>query len=320
MNRFKVAFLINPISGGGEGHRIAELLPEIMDSFTFQQDEWHIELTRKDEFVTQIKELLPKTHKLIAVGGDGTMATVLNEIALSKELEVEAGLIPLGTGNDLARVLHIYNRYVNRGLLDTVKKLIHAPACFFDLWQVHAKRSMAAYFSMGLDSRIVQDFQSARESGRLKSKSVLANKAFYLRSFLKNSQFRIPEGSKISWLDNQNIWRSKNISGYSVVAIGNIPSYAGGFNIFPGASFNDGLLNITFIQEIPDLFKTGFVTPSFAFKQWQAKNTAQAKKILIEVPAGTPIQIDGEDRSNEWSPQMAIESPIRVKLLNLLDL
>ena len=43
--------------------------------------------------------------RIVAAGGDGTLNEVLN--GLAPQLDVELGLIPLGTGNDLARTLSI---------------------------------------------------------------------------------------------------------------------------------------------------------------------------------------------------------------------
>ena len=44
--------------------------------------------------------------QVVAVGGDGTVNAVVNELQ-SREADVRLGIIPLGTGNDLARTLDI---------------------------------------------------------------------------------------------------------------------------------------------------------------------------------------------------------------------
>ena len=106
---YKFFFLINPVSGGGQGKVIHKFLPEIMESMDFKSDEWKAEFTRKEGMDEQILNALASTETLVAVGGDGTVSSVFS-IMLASEYasKVQIGLIPLGTGNDLARVLGLY--------------------------------------------------------------------------------------------------------------------------------------------------------------------------------------------------------------------
>ena len=39
---YKFFFLINPVSGGGQGKVIHKFLPEIMESMDFKYDEWKV--------------------------------------------------------------------------------------------------------------------------------------------------------------------------------------------------------------------------------------------------------------------------------------
>ena len=147
---YKFVFLINPISGGGQGKVIFQFLPEIMKSMDFADSEWKAEFTRAADMPDQIRGALASTETLIAVGGDGTVSAVLSAM-LSGDYagHVKIGLIPLGTGNDLARVLHLYKPFVDRGLLFLVRRLLRAKARPFDIWKVNGKFAMANYFSGG---------------------------------------------------------------------------------------------------------------------------------------------------------------------------
>jgi len=109
----KFHFLINPISGGGQGKEVFDFLPEIMRSMDFKEDEWMREFTVIDLFYEQIKDALAGSECLIAVGGDGTMTAVFSVLLRHEEFRhIKIGLIPLGTGNDLARVLNLYSALV----------------------------------------------------------------------------------------------------------------------------------------------------------------------------------------------------------------
>ena len=138
---FKFVFLINPVSGGGQGKHIYKYLPEIMESMGFQENEWHSEFTRSEDITSQIENALSSTETLIAVGGDGTVSTVFSVLLKSDLVDiVKIGIIPLGTGNDLARVLNLYKPFVNQGLLFLVRSLLVASAQPLDIWQVKFRK------------------------------------------------------------------------------------------------------------------------------------------------------------------------------------
>src|SRR6185436_1943744 len=156
--RLAIAFLINPISGGGIGRRVFHQLPEIMDSFGFQPSEWKAELTESSRLEEQTDDVLASARKVIAVGGDGTIGFVLNRLRLGAVEETEIGLIPLGTGNDLGRSLGVFRIYDERGLLACVKRILKAQNAVFDLWDVNGSLTMASYVSLGMDAAILHDF------------------------------------------------------------------------------------------------------------------------------------------------------------------
>ncbi|HMX47990.1 MAG TPA: acylglycerol kinase family protein, partial [Candidatus Obscuribacter sp.] len=58
------------------------------------------------------------TDLIVAAGGDGTVRMVLHCLA-SRQLPIPAGIIPLGTGNLLARNLKIYEENL---LVDPIEK------------------------------------------------------------------------------------------------------------------------------------------------------------------------------------------------------
>ncbi|MBR2059178.1 MAG: diacylglycerol kinase, partial [Fibrobacter sp.] len=59
----KFYFLINPISGGGQGKIIHQFLPEIMESMGFAADDWKAEFTQYERMRDQILEALAEVHK-----------------------------------------------------------------------------------------------------------------------------------------------------------------------------------------------------------------------------------------------------------------
>ena len=241
---YKFTFLINPISGGGQGKIVHRFVPEIMTSMGFKPEEWKSELTEGSRLREQIRDAAADTKTLIAVGGDGTVSTVLSVMLETDGFsKVKVGLIPLGTGNDLARVLNLYGSFVNRGLLYLVRRLVMARSRPFDIWRVNGSRVLANYFSSGIDARVAHDFNKDRAEGKLKSQSVWGNKLNYVKHFFVDRKHRLGPAT-LEFTDASGEVNTRDVTGYRTVIVGNIPSFASGANPFTRADMADGLLEI----------------------------------------------------------------------------
>ncbi|MEO6096269.1 MAG: diacylglycerol kinase family protein, partial [Fibrobacteria bacterium] len=240
--RLSIAFLINPISGGGVGKRVYHQLPEIMDSFGFQPGDWKAELTEASRLEAQTDSLLTSARKVIAVGGDGTIGFVLNRLRQRELRDTEIGLIPLGTGNDLGRALGIFRIYNERGLLACVKRLLKAQCVRFDLWDLNGRLTMASYVSLGMDAAVLHDFDVARKAGKIPTGS-LFNKLFYIKAFTSRSSHRI-SGRCMLDMDTGRGRERIELDGALCCVVANINSYAAGARVFPTARFDDRTLEI----------------------------------------------------------------------------
>lgn len=317
---YKFVFLINPVSGGAQGKVIYQYLPEIMASLNFSEDQWKAEFTKKDGQDEQIREALACTETLIAVGGDGTVSAVLSQLIGSEYAKtVKIGLIPLGTGNDLARVLNLYKPYVDKGLLFLVRRLLLAEARPFDIWKVNNKIAFANYFSGGIDARIAHDFNHDRSQGKFKSSSVIANKAHYVKSFFADRSYRLMP-SKVSYVSRHGDTRSKDISGYRTVIVGNIPSFASGTNPFYKSDMADGLLEIVFVRNLAQFllaFALGTVPVLGTLVKRLCLRTHKAISIHFDFAENEYLQLDGENLRGTVGTQVDIDYACRVQILAL---
>jgi len=301
--------LINPISGGGQGKEVFDFLPEIMRSMDFKEDEWKREFTAIDSFEEQIKGALAGSECLIAVGGDGTMTAVFSVLLQHEEFRnIKIGLIPLGTGNDLARVLNLYSALVDRGLLFLVRKLVVAKSREFDLWQVNGKFAMANYFSAGIDAHIAHDFNIDRAEGRIAGNSVLKNKLHYVRRFFADKDYRLKSG-ELCVTDAFGKKKVFLLQNNRTIIIGNIPSFAGGSNPFGKSNMADGLLEVLRIKSIPNFLK--------AITIGARRSVIKAKEIEIHLPKDEFIQIDGEDFKDKLEIPIFIKFGRKVNMLHL---
>jgi diacylglycerol kinase (ATP) len=77
-----------------------------------------------------------------ACGGDGTVGWVLSALDTSQLQymdSVSVGVIPLGTGNDMARFLGWGVGYHGEALAPVVQSLAHSEARLLDRWQIDVK-------------------------------------------------------------------------------------------------------------------------------------------------------------------------------------
>ena len=317
---YKFFFLINPISGGAQGKVIYQFLPEIMASLNYSEEQWRAEFTRKDGQEDQIREALSHTETLIAVGGDGTVSAVLSQLIGTEYAKtVKIGLIPLGTGNDLARVLNLYKPYVDKGLLFLVRRLLLAEARPFDIWKVNGHIAFANYFSGGIDARIAHDFNNARASGKFKSSSVVVNKAQYVKSFFADRSYRL-KPSKMSFESRHGDTRHYDISGYRTVIVGNIPSFASGTNPFYKSDMADGLLELVCVRNLAQFllaFALGNVPALGTLVKRFCLRTHKVRSLHFEFSDGEFLQLDGEDLSGKAGNHIDIDYACRVQILAL---
>ncbi|MCL2208052.1 MAG: hypothetical protein FWB90_08185 [Fibromonadales bacterium] len=306
----KFHFLINPISGGGQGRLVFDFLPEIMRSMAFDEHEWKCEFSIYEYFDEQVKEALENSECVIAVGGDGTATAVFDVLLQHEELRnVKIGLIPLGTGNDLARVLNLYEALVSRGLLYLVRKLVTAQTRSFDLWKINGKFAMANYFSAGIDARIAHDFNCDRAAGRIAGNSVFKNKLHYVKRFFADKDYRLEAGElQVTYESGEK--KNFALVNNRTVIVGNIPSFAGGNNPFGKSDMADGLLEVLKVKSIRGFLKAlSIIGPG--------TSVIKAKKIEINLKNDEFIQIDGEDFSGKLEMPISIEFGGKVQMLHL---
>ena len=118
----RIIFIVNPISGTHSKDVIIRLVGELIDRDKYDHP------TKKPESAGQASEIAAQavregTDAVVAIGGDGT----INEIGRSLiHTSTSLGIIPCGSGNGLARHLHIPMdpkgaiHVINNGLRKTI--------------------------------------------------------------------------------------------------------------------------------------------------------------------------------------------------------
>ncbi len=221
MNAADCAFIVNTRSGGCQGRTLLAALRKrvgtdrIADLASISLTEW-------------VQHWGSQSGSVIACGGDGTVAAVL-EATHQAGLTTPVGVIPLGTGNDLARVAGM----PLTTQLDAVwAALATAQPRALDRWLLQTPRGQRAWYnycSWGVDARIAERFHRLRADHPWFFRSRAANLLAYASSGLQEPGLKLDLLTAVGvpqWLRS--------------LAVLNIPSYAGGRQLGGGIRADDG--------------------------------------------------------------------------------
>ena len=187
------------------------------------------------------REIAKKPDALIVVGGDGMVNLGVNLVAGTG---VPLGLVPAGTGNDMARSLGIPFEDQNAAL-DVLIEALNHPARVIDAGLVTDAAGETRWFgcmlSAGFDSLVNE------RANRMKNPK---GPSRYTIAMLMELVTLKPIHYKISF-DGESLE-----SGGMLVSVGNGVSLGGGMKVTPTALVDDGLLDI---MVVGPLTRIGFL-------------------------------------------------------------
>ena len=186
--------------------------------------------------------------RFVVCGGDGTVGWSLEDLdKCKKEGSVRSdqtfAVLPLGTGNDMARTLKCGGGYHGERLIPILKSAAMSNTTMLDRWKVtmHVsgpdgkplptqEKLMCNYFSVGYDAKIAHKFHVMRETHRHLFTSRLVNKAWYAMFGAQQlgNMMDVSQLVRLS-VDGVEIQLPDNLKAVTVI---NIPSYSGGANLW----------------------------------------------------------------------------------------
>lgn len=266
----KIAFIVNPISGTQSKEFVLSLLDQKVDKTKYT---WEVIYTQRAGHAVEIAagEAEKGTDVVVAIGGDGT----INEIARSLvHTPTALGIIPCGSGNGLARHLHIPMdprkalEILNEGCCDTI-----------DYGKINGMDFFCTC-GVGFDAFVSLKFAHAGKRGLLT----------YLEKTLQESLKYQPETYELETEDGVSKYRA------FLIACGNASQYGNNAYITPHATLTDGLLDVTILEPF-----TVLDVPSLAFQLFNKTidqnsriKTFRCKKLRIHRLTPGVVHFDGD--------------------------
>jgi diacylglycerol kinase (ATP) len=270
-----------------------DILPIIKREF--EVDVWE---TKHPEHAIELGTLAGQQNPIgvLAAGGDGTLNQVLNGLFSSKtNVLPPLGIIPLGTGNDFARLAGVQSKG------ESILKKLRAGAQPTDVGIVECFKDgtpSSRYFinvaSLGMGPAVVHEL--------FKSDRSLGASLTYLKAILK--VFFTHPLDEIEVKTMEWTWRGKS----RVVAIGNGQSFGGGIFIAPNAKPDDGLFSTFVAGNLP--------LPKFLWVMQQLKMKKEASNSGIQYNTCTSMSLTAPQPCwIETEGELAGLLPAKIKML-----
>ncbi|MGO8671315.1 MAG: diacylglycerol/lipid kinase family protein [Capsulimonadaceae bacterium] len=281
------AVIVNPTAGRGQAGRqvaaIRRLLCGTVEPASLPSHKswiWHFTQKPGDAEGMARAAVAAGAATVVAVGGDGTLHEVVNGILGTGAI---LGLIPFGTGNDLARSMGIH------GDLESACAVVRGQSILdIDVGVVRAEgivgeRHFLVICGAGFIARTAQ---TVNEGIRFAS-GAAAYVAGAIATLSRFHPFDVTLG-----LDDDAPLKQKSM----FVSISNAETTGGGMRIAPGALVHDGAFDVClvgevgradFLYQLTQVFSGGHV-------RHPAVTMRRAKSIRIDADPPQPILIDGE--------------------------
>lgn len=304
----RVYFLINTKSGGRRAVKLLSRLRQHGQNSEHFLEADELAYDRQDEQLAKARA----SEVVVLGGGDGTLSSLLPQLAGSN---AKIGILPLGTGNDLARELGIMRLPMDTSaLLDFYRTAGSRELSFFELECTDGSGRRATfinYVSFGYDAKVVQQFDAWRGTKFWSLwRGVWANRAAYFGACLAHLGHSLGGAPELV-LDGAT--RATPNQGGRGIIFANICSIMGmGRSNLYGSAFDENVECIA-VQSIFNYtamlthYKLPLFHPQFlgSGRAWE----------LSGLPKDVHVQIDGEPRPDLSCSSYRISPKGRVAVL-----
>jgi diacylglycerol kinase (ATP) len=273
----RILFLFNPRSGVQKGKPLQQLISERCVKANVQ---FSIEHSRADADYSSLREkiIADAVTDVVIAGGDGTISTI---IAAIRDLPVNIGIIPRGSGNGLA-----FAAGIPKDPDKALDIIFNGTAQRVDAFLINQHFS-CMLSGIGFDAQVAHDFDRQQKRGFWKYAQLTLKNLGNIKTY--------PFNLKANDID-------LNLDAY-FISIANSNQFGNQFTIAPKASLQDGKLDIVAVEKtnlffvlLRVLWHIRFGTFTNDFGKRKGITYFQTDHLLIENKEAAPFHIDGDGK------------------------
>lgn len=270
--------IVNPTAGGG---RAARLVPWLRERLAARADA-RLDVTRTAGHAERLAADLGSAEgaRIVAVGGDGTIQEAVNGI-MASGATASLGIVPVGTGNDLARSLDLprdpaaaWTVAIGRG--EQAVDLMRATD------GAGRQRWFGSAGGVGFDAQVAAAM--AERSGWQRGRA-----GYLLTTLAELRRF----GNRVVELELDGVTSRDRVL---FVAVANGEYYGGGMRIAPGARVDDGMLDVCVVGDVSRL--TALAQLANLYRGTHVRHPQvdlrRGRTIAITGDPSTLVHLDGE--------------------------
>ena len=271
LHKKKILFIVNPNSGKKKSDLLTQSIQKEIDIKNFDVE---IVYTSYAGHAVKLSRqaVEDRIDIIVAAGGDGTINEVAGEII---DRETVLGIIPMGSGNGLARHLGIPRQ------IEKAVRLINQ----FDFTKIDTCSVNQVHFvsiaGIGFDALVAKHFARNERRGFMGYFNVVANK--YLKYKPKKYQIVFANGNKLTTRALFIAFANSNQFGYNTT-------------IAPNARLTDGLIDVCIIKK-PMLVSIPIIANLLLLNKINLANDVnivQTPYLSVTQSRNRVVNIDGE--------------------------
>lgn len=270
----KVLFIVNPNAGKKISEKIiAHIRAEFPQDIYYQIAIWK----NKNDFGEIIQLFKDQDYTdVVAVGGDGTVNEVAKAIV---NTNIALGIVPIGSGNGLARSLGL-SMQIN----DVIKQIVKGKYHTIDSGTVNG-RAFFCTSGIGFDAHIGNLFATSVKRGLQSYVKITFRELFLYRA--KNYTLKF---------NNQEIKRKAFL-----ITVANAGQYGNDFYIAPNAKLDDGEFHVVILKPFNFLKVFEIFTKILAKKADKSSSieTYVTSELTVTRDSKDTIHFDGEPALEE---------------------
>lgn len=282
----KIAVIINPESGKGNGRKFLEKL----NNSYVKNSRIEYFLTERPLHAIELGQKVSNYDRIIICGGDGTLHEVINGLDLNSNPIL--GIIPIGSGNDFSLSFHkskmdyisLFNYYLSEN--PKIRKIDFGNVKIVEANGKEYYKRLINSFGVGFDAKVAYFNQNNK---------IFSGTLSYIVAILKS----LFEFTKIDFTANYD---NNNISGNALFcAVGNGRSIGGGLYLMPSARIDDNILNLSVVSIKSRIKLLALLPRAMSNSLTNRKELKQYNFRKLELELKTPFysHIDGEIVTNK---------------------